>query len=438
MSEEEKKSLLSTDAKDEGEIKRPEVPVADYSKKNFYDYLGLKSDASMETIKSTYSELAKKYNPMTNPDEISRYQDIYRAGEILSNEVTKEFYDDYGDISITMYEVFQKYLPFVVERRPINYIYSFLFTVCGVLILLFISASIVIAKYANNYSFSWTLTFLPTIISCVVPIICALVCRKRAIDFSNKKEDIIKHANQRTLSVFVKSLLLILFQFGLICYLDNGEKGFLSLYSLPYFAFEAVVFYQKYLQFNKAAEAIKSNKEVDDLDLKKDNYIKYLIGINNTKCEQNKEGKKGACADCAIKYLFLHIFHIDLLRLVQNILIIAAFSLKPQKVGIFFIPTLISFIVSIAEMVIQNKIGYVRSTADSTNSIFWIIMYFGFAVDALFLIGSIDFHIMSITTHVFPFLVEVIFLAGFDLGILPFIPIMEFKLKHDETDSPMF
>jgi len=60
MSAEEKSPLLSKDSKDEGEIPRPKVPVVDYSRKTFYDYLGLKSDASIKTIKSTYDELAKK------------------------------------------------------------------------------------------------------------------------------------------------------------------------------------------------------------------------------------------------------------------------------------------------------------------------------------------------------------------------------------------
>jgi len=62
MSAEEKQELLPKKETEKigDPIERPTVPKVDYSKKTFYDYLGLKNDASEETIKSTYAELSKK------------------------------------------------------------------------------------------------------------------------------------------------------------------------------------------------------------------------------------------------------------------------------------------------------------------------------------------------------------------------------------------
>jgi len=438
MSAEEKSPLLSKDSKDEGEIPRPKVPVVDYSRKTFYDYLGLKSDASIKTIKSTYDELAKKYNPRTNPDEISKFQDIFRSGEILTNEFTKEFYDEYGDISIVLYEFFQKYFPYVVEGRPISYIYVNLFTLFGALILLLVTVSMLTPRLNGKFSFSWYGSFLPTILVCIMYIVYVIVSRKRGLKHAKKDEELAKRINKRSLISIGKALLLIAFQICIINYLSNDRKGFLPLYCLPYLAFEALTLYKDTVMFKKGAEAIKSNKEVDCPILKKDNYIKYLTGISNTKCEQNKEGKKGGCTSCAIRCLFLRIYHTDLIRLIQNLFFMAMIVIKPSFYTPFFLPVFISFILSIAEMIVQNKIGYVRSTCESLISIFWIVIGLFIIIDVLFLLGSIDFSLLNFNTHIFPFLVEDLLLGGLLAGVLPFIPIMEFKMKHDETDAPMF
>jgi len=438
MSAEEKSPLLSKDAKDEGEIPRPKVPVVDYSKKTFYDYLDLKSDASIKTIKSTYDELAKKFNPRTNPDEISKFQDIYRSGEILSNEITKEFYDDYGEISIVLYELFQKYFPFVVEGRPIRYIYFNLFTLFAALILLLVTVSMLTPRLQGKFSFSWISAFMPTILVCIMYIVYVVCSRKRGLKHAEKDEELAKRINKRSLISICKALLLLIFQVCLANYLTNDRKGFFPLYCIPYLAFEALTLYKDTVMFKKGADAIRSNKEVDCPILKKNNYIKYLTGISNTKCEQNKEGKKGACTSCAIQCLFLRIYHTDLIRLIQNLFFMAAIVIKPSYYTPFFLPVFISFALSIAEMIVQNKVGYVRSTCESLISIFWIIMGFLIIIDVLFLLGSLDFELLDFSTHIFPFLVEDLLLGGLLAGLLPFVPLMEFKMKHDETDAPMF
>jgi len=65
-------------------------------------------------------------------------------------------------------------------------------------------------------------------------------------------------------------------------------------------------------------------------------------------------------------------------------------------------------------------------------------MGFLIIIDVLFLLGSLDFELLDFSTHIFPFLVEDLLLGGLLAGLLPFVPLMEFKMKHDETDAPMF
>ena len=61
-------------------------------KKNLYEELGLKRDATKNEIKSSYRSLVKKHHPDAGGDN-DKFLAIQNAWEILNDPIKKEFYD---------------------------------------------------------------------------------------------------------------------------------------------------------------------------------------------------------------------------------------------------------------------------------------------------------------------------------------------------------
>ncbi|MBT0878499.1 J domain-containing protein [Campylobacter sp. RM12642] len=64
--------------------------------KNYYDILGVKKDASTDTIKKAYRSLARKYHPDVNKDKGAeeKFKEITEAYEVLSDEDKRRAYDN--------------------------------------------------------------------------------------------------------------------------------------------------------------------------------------------------------------------------------------------------------------------------------------------------------------------------------------------------------
>ncbi len=68
-------------------------------KKDYYEVLGLKKDASPEEIKKAYRKMAMKYHPDKNPNNPEaevKFKEINEANEVLSDSTRKSNYDNYG------------------------------------------------------------------------------------------------------------------------------------------------------------------------------------------------------------------------------------------------------------------------------------------------------------------------------------------------------
>lgn len=64
--------------------------------KDYYDILGVDSDASAKEIKKAYRDLARKYHPDRNPDKADaeeRFKEIQEAYSVLSDKEKREEYD---------------------------------------------------------------------------------------------------------------------------------------------------------------------------------------------------------------------------------------------------------------------------------------------------------------------------------------------------------
>jgi len=69
------------------------------SKRDYYDLLGIKSTATAQEIKLAYFQLAKKYHPDANPNNVEaaqKFQEVAEAFEVLSDNAKRSSYDSFG------------------------------------------------------------------------------------------------------------------------------------------------------------------------------------------------------------------------------------------------------------------------------------------------------------------------------------------------------
>ena len=68
------------------------------NKKDYYEVLGLKKDATDAEIKSAFRKMAKKYHPDLNkePDAADKFKECQEAYEVLSDPSKRKTYDQYG------------------------------------------------------------------------------------------------------------------------------------------------------------------------------------------------------------------------------------------------------------------------------------------------------------------------------------------------------
>ena len=69
------------------------------TKRDYYEVLGVKKDASSEEIKKAYRKLAKQYHPDANKDDKGspeKFHEVSEAYEILGNEKKRSQYDQFG------------------------------------------------------------------------------------------------------------------------------------------------------------------------------------------------------------------------------------------------------------------------------------------------------------------------------------------------------
>lgn len=76
---------------------------------SLYNILNLKKSATPDEVKKAYRQLALKYHPDKNqndPTSHAKFQDINRAHKILSDQLKRSIYDQYGSLGIYIAEQF--------------------------------------------------------------------------------------------------------------------------------------------------------------------------------------------------------------------------------------------------------------------------------------------------------------------------------------------
>jgi molecular chaperone DnaJ len=72
------------------------------TKRDYYEILGIKKDASKTDIKKAYRKLALKYHPDKNPDKEAeeKFKEISEAYAVLYDDEKRKLYDQYGHVGI--------------------------------------------------------------------------------------------------------------------------------------------------------------------------------------------------------------------------------------------------------------------------------------------------------------------------------------------------
>ena len=72
--------------------------MANENKRDYYEVLGLKKDATDADIKRAYRKLAAQYHPDVNhdPGAEEKFKEINEANEVLSDPDKRARYDQYG------------------------------------------------------------------------------------------------------------------------------------------------------------------------------------------------------------------------------------------------------------------------------------------------------------------------------------------------------
>jgi len=99
------------------------------TKRDFYDVLGVKKDASAAELKKAYRQLALKYHPDRNKgkDAADKFKELSEAYEVLSNQKKRQTYDQFGHAAFDPSRGFGGFgggQPRTYRQGPFTYTYT--------------------------------------------------------------------------------------------------------------------------------------------------------------------------------------------------------------------------------------------------------------------------------------------------------------------------
>ncbi|KAJ3271340.1 hypothetical protein HDV01_006845 [Terramyces sp. JEL0728] len=215
----------------------------------YYEALGVSRNATQDEIKKGYRKMALKYHPDkagTSEEAAAKFEIVAKAYGTLSNEKTRQIYDQYGERGL---EMMKQMGDISIIQDALLQANQYLMSLGLITALLIIFHSFLAVRIDGNNSWPYFAVFVPLFIIDII----ALVFFARSLPApKNEDQERISEEDRKSIET-VKRMVLIcfvlftVFQILVCLQLDGATDISWWIVFIPWFVIEAALLIQNFL-----------------------------------------------------------------------------------------------------------------------------------------------------------------------------------------------